>query len=144
MRRTLGVLLVLVSTLGLPLDGEAQARPPGNPASGFQLEQNFPNPFNPETTIPFVLNEDLFAEGSPVVVSMYVYNLLQQLVATPMALQHPAGEIAVANLEYTRAGRYEAFWDGRDLNGRQVASGVYYLQLIVNGRRALIRMFVTK
>lgn len=112
---------------------------------GFRLEQNYPNPFNPETTIPFVLGEDLFVDGAPVVVSVRIYNLLQQHIATPVALRHPVGEgVPVLQLEYTAPGRYETRWDGKDRNGRQVASGVYFVRLTVNGVSKLMRMFVAK
>jgi hypothetical protein len=113
--------------------------------SGFQLEQNYPNPFNPETRIPFVLGEELFAEGRPVVVSLRIFNLLQQVVASPMALGHPAGEgVQVLQLEYNQPGRYEAFWDGFDTSGRQVASGIYFMQLTVNGVSKTRKMYVLK
>ena len=147
MRRLLGASLVLLSTLVLPNDCEAQARSgrsSGQQASGFQLEQNIPNPFNPETIIPFVLNEDLFVDGRAVVVSMHIVNLLGLPVGSPVALRHPSGDAPMINLEYTRAARYEAFWDGRDGNGRQVASGIYYLLITVNGQSKMMRMFVTK
>ncbi|HZD05523.1 MAG TPA: hypothetical protein VE173_11405, partial [Longimicrobiales bacterium] len=127
MRRTFGVLLVLLSTLGLPTAGSAQTAggggSSGQQASGFQLLQNYPNPFNPETTIPFVLNEDLFVDGEPVVVSLRIYNILRQLVAVPVALKHPAGEgVPLLSLEYATPGRHEGFWDGKAGNGREVAS----------------------
>lgn len=149
MRRTIGVLLVLLSTLGVPSAVSAQTTGEGDPsgqqASGFQLKQNFPNPFNPSTTIPFVLNEDLFADGEPVVVSVRIYNILQHLVDVPVALRHPAGEdMPVEELQYTAPGEYDAFWDGYDRNGRKVASGLYYVQLTVNGASKLMRMLVTK
>ncbi|HSR41846.1 MAG TPA: hypothetical protein VLL48_06735 [Longimicrobiales bacterium] len=147
MRRTFGVLLVLLSTLGLPDAASAQTgegESSGQQASGFQLQQNYPNPFNPSTTIPFVLNEDLFDEGG-VVVSMRIYNMLQQLVDVPVALRHPAGDgVPLLNLEYTRPGEFDAFWDGYDRNGRKAASGLYYVQLTVNGVSQIMKMLVTK
>jgi hypothetical protein len=114
-------------------------------ANGFQLGQNYPNPFNPETTIPFVLGEDLFVNGSAVV-SIRIFNILTQLVAHPIALGHPSGQgVAVDGLDYSQPGRYEAFWDGNDLQGRQVASGIYLMQLTVNGLKPLTRkMYVLK
>ena len=122
------------------------AQDAGNRAdTGFELEQNYPNPFNPETRIPFTLGENLFQSGQPVRVTIRVYNMLSQLVASPTALRHPDGDgTPVANLEYTQPGRYEAFWDGRDRAGAQVASGVYFVQLIVNGQSQIKRMLVAK
>lgn len=113
--------------------------------NGFSLEQNYPNPFNPETKIPFILGEQLFEDGQPVRVSVRIYNVLQQFVAAPTALGHPQGDgVPLIGLEYTQPGRYEAYWDGRDRSGAQVASGVYFVQLTVNGRSAIRKMFVTK
>ena len=148
MRRTIRVLSVL-----LPMLCVAQvlsAQDPGRDtqsgqANGFQLEQNYPNPFNPETTIPFILGEELFVEGRSVVVSLRIFNILSQLVAHPIALRHPLGEgVELIQLEYTQPGRYEAFWDGTDQLGRQVASGMYFMQLTVNGQTDVKRMYVLK
>ncbi len=103
-------------------------------ASGFDLQQNYPNPFNPATTIPFILHEGLFTAGLPVQVSIRIFNQLTEPVASPVALGHPAGEgTELIQLEYTQPGTYEAFWDGTGQSGRQVASGVYFVQLKVNG-----------
>ena len=147
MRRMAGVLSVLlalfVAANGLSAQ-EAGAASAGQ-ANGFQLEQNYPNPFNPETRIPFVLGEELFADGRPVVVSLRIFNLLQQVVASPVALGHPAGEgVQMIQLEYTQPGRYEAFWDGTDQSGQQVASGIYFMQLTVNGVSKNRKMYVLK
>ena len=139
MRRIVGVLSVLLSLFvaagGLSAQEAGQAASAGQ-ANGFQLEQNYPNPFNPETRIPFVLDEGLFADGRPVVVSLRIFNLLQQVVASPVALGHPAGEgVQMMQLE---------FWDGADTSGRQVASGIYFMQLTVNGVSKTRKMYVLK
>ena len=120
--------------------------PVGEQDPGFKLEQNYPNPFNPETRIPFVLSESLFSEGESATVSIRIFNILQQFVASPVALGLPSGEgLPLLQREYTSAGRYEAFWDGRDRTGRPVASGVYFVTMLVNGRGPYVRkMFVTK
>jgi hypothetical protein len=149
MRRSLRVSFVLLSIFGLtafPSSAQETGRggSSGQQASGFELHQNYPNPFNPETTIPFTLHEDLFADGRPVVVSVQIFNLLQQPVAVPVALDHPAGEIRVSQLEYTTPGEHRTFWDGRDRAGNQVASGMYFVRLTVNGRSKYKRMLVTK
>ena len=148
MRRIVGVLAVLLSLFvavpGLSAQ-EADQTAGSRQANGFQLEQNYPNPFNPETRIPFVLGEELFADGRPVVVSLRIFNLLQQVVSSPVALGHPAGEgVPVLQLEFTQPGRYESFWDGLDTSGRQVASGIYFMQLTVNGVSTTRKMYVLK
>ena len=144
MRRQYSLCVVLLAALTpAGLAGQSQEEP--QESSGFELEQNYPNPFNPETKIPFVLGDELYEGGQPVVVTIRILNMLQQLVATPTALNHSVGEgVPVENLEYSLPGRHEAFWDGRDHRGAQVASGVYFIQLVVNGRSAVRRMFVSK
>jgi hypothetical protein len=76
-----------------------------SPVDRYQLEPNYPNPFNPSTTISFQL---------PVVseVKLAIYNSNGQLVRTLYS-----GERA--------AGRHRVVWDGRDDHGQRVASGVY-------------------
>lgn len=145
MRRTCCVLVLLLSCLGAVATASGQdAGVSGGTDPEFRLEQNYPNPFNPETKIPFVLDDGLFRDG-PVAVSLRIYNVLQQYVATPTALNHPGGEGApVDELEYRAPGRYEAYWDGTDRSGREVASGVYFVQLVVDGRTEVRKMFVTK
>ena len=72
--------------------------------SEYKLHQNFPNPFNPETTIEVELAED-----GPAILT--VYDILGQAVAKPFAGN------------FTR-GRYSVLFSGRDL-----PSGVYVYQL---------------
>ena len=144
MRRIFGVGVVLLLALGLAPGSLFGQRSPSRD-HGSQLKQNYPNPFNPTTTISFtVLDEDV-AGGRPAKVSLRIYNVLQQLVAIPKALNHNLGDAPVENLEYDTPGDKEAFWDGTDRSGRKVASGIYYYQLIVNGeRRGVKKMVVTK
>jgi hypothetical protein len=147
MGRTKCVFLVLLSLLLLPGALEAQQRggagSGGDQELGFRLGQNYPNPFNTDTRIPFELHDRAFVDGRPAVVTMRIYNVLQQYVASPTALNHPAGEgTPVVELEYASPGTYEVYWDGRNQSGARVASGVYVVQLSVNGRSQVLRMFV--
>ncbi|MFQ5572084.1 MAG: FlgD immunoglobulin-like domain containing protein, partial [Rhodothermales bacterium] len=75
----------------------------------FELGPNYPNPFNPTTTITYALPE-------PVRVQLILYNLLGQPVRTLVDREQ-------------QAGRYTVAWDGRDDTRRLVASGTYYYQL---------------
>jgi hypothetical protein len=146
MRRLLGVGVVLL--LGFGLFATPMTAQTGNSTRdrGFQLQQNFPNPFNPETTIPFDLFPAMFENGKPVVVTIRIFNVLHQPVVVPTALNHPAGNgTAVESLEYATPGTHLAYWDGLDKDGRKVASGLYYVLLEVNGRRATpIKITVAK
>ncbi len=122
-----------VAVLGLlavnPAQAEAQAINP------VRLKQNSPNPFNPETTIPFVLSEELWEVDRPVV-SLRIYNVLVQIVAIPV-LQGTGEKFENIALDWNGTGEYEAFWDGKVLDtGREAPSGVYVYQIIVNGRAA--------
>lgn len=145
MRRFFGVGVVLLLALGL-FPGSLFGQRGSSRDRGSQLGQNYPNPFNPETFIPFVVLEEDVAGGRPAKVTIRIYNVLQQLVAIPKAWDHPLGNsIAVEELEYDSPGAKQAFWDGTDRQGRKVASGIYYFQLIVNGeRRGVKKMVVTK
>jgi hypothetical protein len=149
MRRAPPVLLLLFGLLpgGLsPPGARAQAEPSSAvvQSRGFRLEQNYPNPANPETYIPFSLDGALFEDGGPGVVSMRIVNMLGQPVAVPRAVGHPRGsDVPVQNLRYTEPGRKVAFWDGRDLNGRRVASGVYFCVLQVGEQVDYSRIIVT-
>ena len=140
MRRLLGVGVVLLLALGLAPDsliGQSPTRERGS-----QLHQNYPNPFDPATTIGFDVVEEDIREGKPAVVSIRIFNVLQQLVAIPKALSHPLGNVPAENLEYDEPGLYEVFWDGTDREGRKVPSGIYYYQLEVNGERRGVRKMI--
>ena len=80
--------------------------------SDFVLGANYPNPFNPATTIPLSVPDGAEA------VDVAIYNLLGQLVR-----QVWSGPLA--------AGEHRLTWDGRDDKGQPVASGAYLYQLRV-------------
>jgi len=75
----------------------------------YRLDQNFPNPFNPETKIMFSLAE----EGD---VTLEIINIIGQ-------------RIRVLIDEYKAPGDYQAIWDGNDSEGRPAASGIYFYRL---------------
>ena len=75
----------------------------------FALSPNFPNPFNPRTTIEYQL-------PTPAQVRLEVYNLLGQRVKVLVEKRQKAGYYAVA-------------WDGRDERDVRVASGIYIYRL---------------
>ncbi len=90
----------------------------------YQLHPNFPNPFNPTTTIQFDLKE-------PGQVSARIYNMLGQLVRVLVE-------------EKMEAGRYRREWDGRNDLGAMVPSGLYECVMEVNGRRLTRRLLLLK
>ncbi|MBI4543178.1 MAG: hypothetical protein HY705_09120 [Gemmatimonadetes bacterium] len=137
----------LLSGLVLATPKTAPAQEPSR-SDQVELLQNYPNPFNPATTIPFRLRESLFRDGRRPVVSLRIYNVLAQLVAIPsiQASGEPLNGVALECRE-PRNGvcEFSAYWDGRYLNSdREVASGIYVYQLVVNGRRTTRKMIVMK
>ena len=133
--------------LGLAAVGtRSVAAQQANPPPAVDLRQNYPNPFNPATTIPFVLDGQLFANGHRPKVSLRIYNVLAQLVAVPIL--QGSGE-KLDNVELTCAAggscAFTAYWDGKVLSSdREAASGVYLYQLVVDGARYTRKMIVMK
>jgi outer membrane protein assembly factor BamB len=85
-----------------------------------EIEFNFPNPFNPEVWIPFSLAEKKLSQ-----VKIKIYNLLGQLVREISLKNKKAG--------FYRGREKAIYWDGRDSQGKELASGVYFYQYEVNG-----------
>lgn len=77
---------------------------------GFELDQNFPNPFNPATSIRYGLPEAAD-------VTLKVFDLLGKEVVT------------LLSAEQREAGYHVVSWGGRDKNGASVASGLYFYQI---------------
>jgi hypothetical protein len=76
----------------------------------FALGQNFPNPFNPTTTLRFDLPKEAL-------VTMEIYNIQGIRIRT------------LLKGESVSAGRHSLMWDGRDENGFDVPSGVYLYRI---------------
>lgn len=154
MKHSKAVLLVLLLAL-LPGVPQATAQQTDNSVApqdtvpreehGLELEQNYPNPFSDETRIPLVLGQDLFEEGRPVIVTVRIYNVLRQPVATPTALDHPMGAGQPATeLRYDIPGRYMLYWDGTDRSGQPVSSGIYFCHVVANRSQDVIKMIVAR
>jgi len=90
----------------------------------FTLYQNTPNPFNPGTTIGYELTQ-------PGQVSLRIYDLLGREVAVPVD--------GIMN-----TGHHEAYWNGRDSNGKPAASGVYLYRLEAGGSAETKRMMLVR
>jgi len=80
-----------------------------------QLYGNYPNPFNPETEISFGIHQEMD-------VDIRVFDLLGR-------------EVNVLPLGRLSAGTHAASWNGRDRNGHQVTSGIYFYVLESAGQR---------
>ena len=93
------------------------------------LLHNYPNPFNPETWIPYDLAKDAD-------VSLHIYAVNGQVVRT-LSLGHQA------------SGRYQsrsraAYWDGKNEFGEKVASGLYFYTLTAGDFSATRKMLIRK
>ena len=93
------------------------------------LLPNYPNPFNPETWIPYHL-------AKPVDVTVHIYTAGGTLVRT-LALGHQ-----VAGIYQSRA--RAAYWDGKNEVGESVASGVYFYTLTAGDFTATRKMLIMK
>jgi len=117
----------------------------------FSLLQNYPNPFNPSTNIPFHISckgqgasrktalhttqksvyGSQFIVNSPLHTALTIYNILGQKVR------------ALVN-EDKLPGEYKVIWDGKDEVGKDVASGIYFYRLKVEGYVETKRMVLLK
>ena len=86
--------------------------------------KNYPNPFNPATTISFELNQAQM-------VSVSIYNIKGQLVR----------ELADDLLE---SGNHKILWDGKDDNRKPVASGTYFYRVKTETGETIKKMLLLK
>lgn len=108
-------------TLSDPIEVVIDRRRIGRPVK-YALAQNFPNPFNPETTISYSV-------AVPTQIKLAIYNVMGQEIRT------------LVNAEQA-SGKYQVVWNGRDEFGREVSSGIYLYRFVagefVDTRKMLI------
>lgn len=82
---------------------------PSQPAFTFELAPNYPNPFNPETTIRYQV-------ARSVKVNITIYNVLGQKVRTLLDASKPAGA-------------HRVVWNGKDERGMSLPTGMYFYKM---------------
>jgi len=105
--------LRILGAIGVATDVEDMAE--GRLAPRLHLDQNWPNPFNPVTWIPFYLPRGGQA-------SVRIYDARGALVRT-------------IREKWMNGGAHSVLWDGTDSRGRSVASGVYFCVLSQDGQK---------
>jgi hypothetical protein len=88
------------------------------------LMQNFPNPFNPSTTLTF----DVAQAGN---VTIQIYDVSGRLVATPLNA-------------HKEIGRHGVEWNGKDTNGSLVPSGIYFYRMRAASFEATKKMILVR
>jgi len=88
------------------------------------LNQNRPNPFNPETTISYELNIESKIE-------LKIYNVKGQKIKTLLS-------------EIQTTGTHSVIWDGRDNKGEMVSSGIYFYLIDSENEQHIRKMLLLK
>ncbi|HEY5615726.1 MAG TPA: T9SS type A sorting domain-containing protein [Bacteroidota bacterium] len=113
-------LIRAYASIGTPVGTEVIELLP----TSFSLKQNYPNPFNPSTTIKYDLPERTH-------VKLHIYDMLGRVVATLIDQEQSAGS-------------YETRWDGTNLSGLPMSSGVYFYRLESGNFQEIKRMVLMK
>ena len=90
------------------------------------LNDNYPNPFNPETTIEFEVGKDT------ALLSLKIYNSKGQLVRT------------LIDKKIYQKGKFSIIWKGDNNKGEEVPSGAYFYKLISNSRMQIKKAILVK
>jgi hypothetical protein len=116
-----GYVKFMELTLAFPVANDDEN---GGTPTVSMLKQNYPNPFNPETVISFNLPKAGAA-------NLGIYNSKGQLVRT----------LSNGLLD---SGNHRLTWNGKDDNGNNTASGLYFYKLSANGRTETRKMLLMK
>ena len=109
-----------VNAVPTPVSVRIQTRP-----EVYALANNYPNPFNPETTLKYQLPDAAD-------VTLEIYNMLGQVVRT------------LVN-EHQNAGRYALQWDATNDNGHALSSGIYFYRIQAGSEfRSVKKMLLVK
>ena len=124
-----------LTDIALGIDSAGQRGVAAAPATGMTIAEqthllaNYPNPFNPETWIPYQL-------ANPSDVQITIYDTRGSIVRR-LKLGHQREGY------YTSRSR-AAYWDGRNAIGEPIASGIYFYQLKADNRSFLRKMVILK
>ena len=111
-----------VFTINFVLEPGNAADDPQIPVVATALNGNYPNPFNPETTIRYSVKE-------PGRVKLEVYNIRGQLVRTLIDEDHATGH-------------YTQVFNAKDNSGRSISSGVYLIRMLAPGYQKVSKMIL--
>ena len=89
------------------------------------VSNNYPNPFNPETSIQLAVKENNTS------VSMKIYNVKGQLIKTLLS-------------GHLNSGYHDVIWNGKDNNDKFVSSGVYFYKIEIGKNQFMNRMILMK
>jgi hypothetical protein len=89
-----------------------------------ELSGNYPNPFNPETSIKYSMSKDDE-------INISIYNIKGQLVKTLID-------------EHQESGHHEVIWNGKDNKNKQTSSGVYFMKMETSEYKKLQKMLLMK
>jgi len=120
----IGVFVQQVSKNGILGEVLTKVEIENNKNEEFNIYNNFPNPFNIETTIKYELKNNSFVEIS-------IYNLLGQKISTLIK-------------QNQNTGLYNLIWNGRDSEENNVCSGVYLIEIKINERIKIIKACLIK
>lgn len=94
------------------------------PPKAFSLYPNYPNPFNPSTTIRYGLPEESY-------VSLVIYDMRGQVVQ-------------ILEFGQQSAGWYDAVWKGETADGNQISTGIYFARLVADDHSQTIKLVYSK
>ncbi len=109
---------IFVAKLNSTLSAENEIIP-----TGIMLS-NYPNPFNPTTTIFFLTTES--TENTEII----IYNIKGQKVKT------------FPNLQINKSSNQQILWNGRDENNQPVSSGIYFYKFNINGKTKISKKMI--